>query len=152
MSAMSSFCFSLSNHLIPGFFGKRPTKKKKRDIISIQFVRSLCEGTDRLSYFGHTPRGELEAWQGGRFGGVARGGWINGHFYSHQIITGHSNRKRTNRKSPLETTLLKVGRVHSNSTESVMVPTVMKPSSRPESGLGGACSRSMDHFSMMDDT
>ena len=30
--------------------------------------------------------------------------------------------------------------------------TVMKPSRRPESGLGGAWSRSMDHFSMMDDT
>lgn len=57
MSVTSSFCFSLSNHLIPGFFGKRP--KKKEDIISIQFVRSLCERTDRLSYFGHTPRGEL---------------------------------------------------------------------------------------------
>lgn len=30
--------------------------------------------------------------------------------------------------------------------------TVMKPSSRPESGLGGACSLSMDHFSMMEAT
>lgn len=57
MSVTSSFCLSLSNHLIPGFFGKRP--KKKEDIISIQFVRSLCKRTDRLSYFGHTPRGEL---------------------------------------------------------------------------------------------
>lgn len=28
----------------------------------------------------------------------------------------------------------------------------MKPSSRPESGLGGACRRSMDHFSMMEAT
>lgn len=32
------------------------------------------------------------------------------------------------------------------------VLTVMKPSSRPESGLGGACSLSMDHFSMMEAT
>lgn len=30
--------------------------------------------------------------------------------------------------------------------------TVMKPSSRPESGFGGACNRSMDHFSMIDAT
>lgn len=28
----------------------------------------------------------------------------------------------------------------------------MKPSSRPESGLGGACSLSMDHFSTMEAT
>lgn len=42
--------------------------KKKEDIISIQFVRSLCERTDRLSYFGHAPRGELWG-TGGREGG-----------------------------------------------------------------------------------
>lgn len=30
--------------------------------------------------------------------------------------------------------------------------TVMKPSSRPESGLGGAWSLSMDHFSMIEAT
>lgn len=64
-SVTSSLCFSLSNHLILDFFGKRP-KKKKEDIISIQFVRSLCERTDRLSYFGHTPRGELWGTGGGR--------------------------------------------------------------------------------------
>lgn len=71
MSVTSSFCFSLSNHLIPGFFGKRP--KKIEDIISIQFVRSLYEErTDRLSYFGHAPRGELGGLEGG--GGVWGGG------------------------------------------------------------------------------
>lgn len=59
MSVTSSFCFSLSNHLIPGFL-ESVLKKKIEDIISIQFVRSLCEErTDRLSYFGRAPRGEL---------------------------------------------------------------------------------------------
>lgn len=35
--------------------------------------------TDRLSYFGHDPRGEL--WEAG--------GQINGYYHSHQLITEH---------------------------------------------------------------
>lgn len=45
--------------------------------------------------------------------------------------------------------------IHSQLIHSIILSlrlTVMKPSSRPESGLGGACSRSMDHFSMMEAT
>lgn len=71
------FPFSLSNHLIPCFFGSRP--KKTKAIISIQFVPSLCMSTDRLSYFGHAPRGEL--WEAG--------GQINGYYHSHRLITEH---------------------------------------------------------------
>lgn len=64
MSVTSSFCFSLSNHLIPGFL--ESVLKKIEDIISIQFVRSLCEErTDRLSYFGGAPRGALRGLGGG---------------------------------------------------------------------------------------
>lgn len=32
------------------------------------------------------------------------------------------------------------------------IHTVINPSSKPESGLGGACNLSIDHFSMIDDT
>lgn len=52
---------------------------KTKAIISIQFVPSLCMNTDRLSYSGHAPRGEL--WEAG--------GQINGYYYSHCLITEH---------------------------------------------------------------
>lgn len=71
------FPFSLSNHLIPCIFGSHP--KKTKAIISIQFVPSLCKSTDRLSYFGHAPSGEL--WEAG--------GQINAYYRSHQLITEH---------------------------------------------------------------
>lgn len=77
MSMTSFIPFSLSNHLIPCFFGSHP--KKTKTIISIQFVPSLCMGTDRLSYFGHTPRGEL----------CEAGGQTNDYYYSHRLITEH---------------------------------------------------------------
>lgn len=32
------------------------------------------------------------------------------------------------------------------------IHTVINPSSKPESGFGGACNRSIDHFSMMEET
>lgn len=35
--------------------------------------------TDRLSYFGHAPRGELRE----------AGGQINGYYHSHRLITEH---------------------------------------------------------------
>lgn len=97
--ARSAFHFQIT---LSQAFLESVLKKKKEDIISIQFVRSLCERTDRLSYFGHAPRGELWG-TGGRKGG----GWINGHFYSHQIMSGCSNHRRANQKSPRERTLLK---------------------------------------------
>lgn len=110
--------------------------KKKEDIISIQFVRSLCERTDRLSYFGHAPRGELWG-TGGR-----EGGWINGHFHSHQIVTGHSNRRRTNQKSPLERTLLNTWltrSVHSNSTKTwLILPSWSRPTGLSRVWVGPA--------------
>lgn len=69
--------FSLSIPLILCLFGSHP--KKTKAIISIQFVPSPCMSTDRLSYFGHAPRGEL--WEAG--------GQINGYYLSHRLITEH---------------------------------------------------------------
>lgn len=69
--------FLLSVHLILCLFGSHP--KKTKAIISIQFVPSPCMSTDRLSYFGHAPRGELRE----------AGGQINGYYLSHRLITEH---------------------------------------------------------------
>lgn len=183
--------------------------------------------TDRLSYFGHAPRGEL--WEAG--------GQINGYYHSHQLITEHLDLGAPSQKlhaedvsccshvhprSPAPWSLWLTTSAHSFSSKNIdccliyrlivslrsfyinlsacsiksrrchyitygfqliwslghtgmkysykhvfcmnsitytlrkqhkrFKPTVMNPSSRPESGLGGACSRSIDHFSMIDDT
>ena len=84
------FPFSLSNHLIPCIFGSHP--KKTKAIISIQFVPSLCKSTDRLSYFGHAPSGEL--WEAG--------GQINAYYRSHQLITEHRGTGALNKKPHAE--------------------------------------------------
>lgn len=68
MSVTSSFCFSLSNHLIPGFFGKRP--KKKEDIISIQFVRRVTD----CHILAILPEESCEAREGGAGGREGRRG------------------------------------------------------------------------------
>lgn len=77
MSMTSSFPFFTFKSPYPMLFGWHP--KKTKAIISIQFAPSLCRNTDRLSYFGHAPRGEL--WEAE--------GQINGYYHSHQLITEH---------------------------------------------------------------
>lgn len=74
-SSLPFFHFQVT--LSPGFSGCHP--KKTKAIISIQFAPSPCMNTDRLSYFGHAPRGVL--WEAG--------GQINGYYHSHRLITGH---------------------------------------------------------------
>lgn len=77
MSMMSSIPFFTFKSPYPRLFGWHP--KKTKAIISIQFAPSLRRNTDRLSYFGHAPRGELRE----------AGGQINGYYHSHQLITEH---------------------------------------------------------------
>lgn len=174
MSMMRFIPFSLSNHLIPCFFGSHP--KKTKAIISIQFVPSLCMNTDRLSYFGHAPRGES----------CEAGGQINDYYHSHWLITEHLDLGApTGRPHAGDIAKIEWQLVYSHCSSKLLqinlfvfckhkvlqhknlavklqmilwffvkwfMPTVMNPSNRPESGLGGACSRSIDHFSMIDDT
>lgn len=88
------------------------------------------------------PCSQRRAVRHGREGGREGGGWINGHFHSHQIVTGHSNRRGTNQKSPLERTLLNTWltrSVHSNSTKTwLILPSWSRPTGLSRVWVGPA--------------